>query len=103
MPGSPEISRDSAVLIKEKEKVLTAILRIEQSKLFLCGFIKRKGGGSPGSIDFTQFVERSSLFLRNAKIITERNLIVNSFDVITWRYSVTFFVTKTSKKVMKMP
>ena len=44
MPGSPEISRDSAVLIKEKEKVLTAILRIEQSKLFLCGFIKRKGG-----------------------------------------------------------
>ena len=34
MPGSPEISRDSAVLIEMKEKVLTAILRIGQSKLF---------------------------------------------------------------------
>ncbi len=34
MPGSPEISRDSAVLIKMEEKVLTAILRMRQSKLF---------------------------------------------------------------------
>lgn len=34
MAGSPEISGDSAVLIEIKEKVLTAILRIEQSKLF---------------------------------------------------------------------
>ena len=92
MPGSPEISRDSAVLIKEKEKVLTAILRIEQSKLFLCGFIKRKGGGSPGSIDFTQFVERSSLFIRYAEIIARKKLLVNRCGVITWRYSVTLLL-----------
>lgn len=45
MPGSPEISRDSAVLIERKEKVLTAILRIGRSKLFLCNFIKGKGDG----------------------------------------------------------
>ncbi len=100
MAGSPEISRDSAVLIEKKVESCDSDFENRAFTTFLCGFIKGKGDDRLEALILRSLFKRSPLFKRYVQIIAEQYLIVNRHGRYNAALQRHFFIINIDRKLI---